>query len=37
MKKTRRGFQGNLSLTGIKGYVRIFPAEYYPPFDMRIT
>ena len=28
MKKTRRGFQGNLSLTGIKGYVKTFPAEY---------
>ena len=27
-KKIRRGFQGNLSLTGIKGYVKIFPAEY---------
>lgn len=29
MKKTRRGFQGNLSLTGIKGYVKIFPAKSF--------
>ena len=28
MKKIRRGFQGNLSLTGIKGYVRFFSAKY---------
>ena len=28
MKKIRRGFQGNLSITGIKGYVKIFPEEY---------
>lgn len=29
MKKIRRGFQGNLSLTGIKGYVRFFQQNIY--------
>ena len=28
MKKIRIGFQGNLSLTGIKGYARFFSAKY---------
>lgn len=28
-KKIRRGFQGNLSLTGIKGYVRFFQQNIY--------